>query len=162
MKANSEYSVCVVKCLFDSVAVMHIDIQVQNPRVCFEQLENAEDDVIDVAETTRLRFLAVVVPSRPVYGDIALSSNNQVCRIDAAPRCQLAEIIQSLKSRAIDSLIDFEDGVEFGVFPHFEPLLLAHRKLLDDIFGFGRHPRFEIFYVERVVEGGEFLRGGLL
>ena len=76
MKANSEYSVCVVKGLFDSVAVMHIDIQVQNPRVGFEQLENAEDDVIDVAETTGLRFLAVVVPSRPVYGDIALSSNN--------------------------------------------------------------------------------------
>lgn len=54
MKADSEYSVCVVKCFFDSVAVMHIDIQIQDPRVGFEQLEYAQDDVIDVAEATRL------------------------------------------------------------------------------------------------------------
>lgn len=104
----------------------------------------------------------MVVSSRPVYGDIALSGDDQICRIDAAPRCQLAEVIQSLKSRAIDSLIDFEYGVEFCVFPHFEPLLLAHRKLLNDILGFGRYPRFEILYVERVMKGGEFLGGGLL
>lgn len=41
------------------------------PRL-LEQLEDGEHDVVDVAETRRLRLLGVVESSRPVDGDVGL------------------------------------------------------------------------------------------
>lgn len=52
MEADGHDSVCVVECLFDAVAVVHIDVQVQDSGVDSQQLQDAEDDVVDVAKAT--------------------------------------------------------------------------------------------------------------
>lgn len=51
---------------------MDVNVDVQNAIVAFEQLEDAEDDIVYVAEARRLALLGVVQPARPVDGDIRL------------------------------------------------------------------------------------------
>lgn len=41
MKADREYSVGMEEGLFDSIAMVDIDVQVEHPRVGLEQLQNA-------------------------------------------------------------------------------------------------------------------------
>lgn len=76
MKRTSHNSVCGVKRFFNSVAVMHIDIDVEHPRVnsgkCQglrtgtvrtntpQKLENTENNIIDVAKPTGFSLLGVM------------------------------------------------------------------------------------------------------
>ena len=53
-----------------NTAVVDIDIDVEDPLVLFEQLEDGEDYVVDVAESGRFAFFGVVKPPGPVDGDV--------------------------------------------------------------------------------------------
>lgn len=46
--------------------MVHVDVNVQNPLVVFEQLQNAKHDVVYVAEPGRLRFFGVMETTTPV------------------------------------------------------------------------------------------------
>lgn len=50
METNSHDPIGMIKCFLNTVTVMHIDIQVEHSGMNFEHLENADDDVIDVAK----------------------------------------------------------------------------------------------------------------
>jgi hypothetical protein len=63
-----------IECLLDAVSVVDVDVDVEDSFVIPEELEDAEDDVVDVAEPGRLRLFRVMKPSSPVDGDIALVS----------------------------------------------------------------------------------------
>jgi hypothetical protein len=126
MEADCEDSVGMEERLFYSVTMVHIDIQVKHPGVYLQKLQDAKHDIVNVAEPTGFRLLTMVISSRPVNCDIGLSRNNQISRIDTPSSGQFAEIIQSLKPRAIHSLVDFKDGVEFCVLPHLHSLLISH------------------------------------
>lgn len=54
MEGNSHHSVGIVECLLHSISVVDVNVQVENSGVNFQQLKNADDDVVNVAESTSL------------------------------------------------------------------------------------------------------------
>ncbi len=58
--------------LLDAVAVVDVYVDVQHPRVAPEELYDADDDVVDVAEPGRLVLLGVVQAAAPGDGDVGL------------------------------------------------------------------------------------------
>lgn len=56
--------------LLDAVPMVHIDVDIEYAGVRAQELENAEDDVVNVAETGSFALFGVVQAAGPVYGDI--------------------------------------------------------------------------------------------
>jgi len=81
--------------------MMHIDIQVQHPGVYFEQLQYADDDIVDVAKTACLGLAGMMIAPSPVYHHVCQPSYYDICRVQATAGCQLAEIIEPFETRAI-------------------------------------------------------------
>ena len=153
----------VVEGLLHPVPVVDVNVEVEDSGVDLQQLQDAQDDVVHVAETTCFCFFAVVEASRPVNHDVALACDNQVGCVDAASGRQFAEIEEPFEAGAVEGLVDLEDGAQLDVFPGLGPLLLlGGGVLLDDGVGLGRYPGLEVLDVEGVVEGGQFLGGGFL
>ena len=59
--------------LLDAVAVVAVDIDVEHAGDGAEELEDAEDDVVDVAEAGSLALLGVVQAPGPVDGDVGVA-----------------------------------------------------------------------------------------
>ena len=82
MEGHREHATRGVKSFFDAVAVMVVQIDVQN--ACelstvgesrgrkLEQLQNRQNHVVDIGKAGSFRFLCVVHASRPVDHDIGL------------------------------------------------------------------------------------------
>jgi hypothetical protein len=54
--------------------MVHIDVQVEHAGIHFEQFQDADNNVVDVAEATSLGFFPVMETSRPIYHQISLAS----------------------------------------------------------------------------------------
>ena len=85
MERNSHDSIRIVKCFLYTISMMNIDIQIEHSRVHFKQFQDANNDVIDIAEPTSLSFFGVMIPSCPIYGNIRDSCQNDVGSIHAPP-----------------------------------------------------------------------------
>lgn len=109
MEADSEYSICVIECLLHSIPMMNVNIQIQDSRVNFQQLKNAQNNIIHITKSTCLCLFSVMKTAWPIYYYVTLACDNEVSSVNTAACCQPAEIEQPLKSRAIECLIDFED-----------------------------------------------------
>ena len=68
--------------LLDAVAVVAVDVDVQDARDRAEHFKDAKDDVVDIAEAGCLTLLRVVQSTRPVDRDVGLA-RSQATR----PRC---------------------------------------------------------------------------
>lgn len=49
-----------IECFFDAITVMHVDVDVQNPSMVFQKLQDPQDKVIYVAKTGRFALLGMV------------------------------------------------------------------------------------------------------
>ncbi len=58
--------------LLDAVAVVDVDVDVEDAGVVEEELEDGEDDVVDVAEARGFGFFGVVQTAGPVDGGVGL------------------------------------------------------------------------------------------
>lgn len=58
--------------LLDTVAVVDVDVDIEDAGVVEEELQGGEDDVVDVAEAAGFGFLGVVQAAGPVDGDFRL------------------------------------------------------------------------------------------
>ena len=56
--------------LLDPIAVVAVDVDVEHAGHAPEELEDAEHDVVDVAEAGRFALFGVVEAAGPVYGDV--------------------------------------------------------------------------------------------
>ena len=129
MERDSHDSVCEVESLLDSVAMVNIYVDIQDPRVVLEQLQDRYDDVVYVAKPGRLKLLGVVEPSRPVYRHVAtLGERGQWVRcygdvthptvefdgsLQRSSGVDGAEVIQTRKYRTVRdkaSYIDLENS----------------------------------------------------
>jgi hypothetical protein len=63
VEANGHDPIGVVEGLLNAISMVHVNIQIKNPIVYFKQLEDAEHDIVDIAEATSFTFLSVVVSS---------------------------------------------------------------------------------------------------
>ena len=55
-----------VEGLLNAIAVVAVDIDVEYPRICAQELEDAEHDVVDVAEPRRFSLFGMVQAAGPV------------------------------------------------------------------------------------------------
>jgi hypothetical protein len=53
-KKTKHLPVGCVERLFDTVAVVNVNVDVQDARMILQQLQSSENDVVDIAETARL------------------------------------------------------------------------------------------------------------
>ncbi len=60
-----------------AVAVVNVEIEVKDAVKLFTELEDAEDDVVDVAEARGLEPLAVVPAAQPVDDDVGASGGEE-------------------------------------------------------------------------------------
>mmetsp|Transcript_19284 Transcript_19284/g.58237 ORF Transcript_19284/g.58237 Transcript_19284/m.58237 type:complete len:229 (-) Transcript_19284:917-1603(-) len=60
VEAHRHHTVGQVEGLLHAVAMMHIDVQVQHPRMHLQQLQNPQHQVVHVAEPARLGLLSMV------------------------------------------------------------------------------------------------------
>lgn len=58
--------------MLDSVAMVDVDVDVEDPRVVQEELENGKDDVVDVAKSGGFGLFGVVQASGPIDCDVGL------------------------------------------------------------------------------------------
>ncbi len=63
MKANSKHPISMKECFLDTIPVVDINVEVEDPRVGLKQLEYAEHNIVNVAKTTRLCLFGVMVAS---------------------------------------------------------------------------------------------------
>lgn len=70
MERDRHDAVRDVERLFDAVAVVDVNVNVEHARVVLEQLEDAEHNVVHVAEARALGLLRVVETARPVDGNV--------------------------------------------------------------------------------------------
>lgn len=97
-------SVRNVERLLHAVTVVHVNVNVQHARVVLEQLQNAQHDVVHVAEARPLRLLGMVQSARPVDGNIALSVVESTHSVQRAARVNLAEVEDAIEHGAVRQL----------------------------------------------------------
>jgi len=107
-----------VEGLFDAVAVVDIDVDVQHAVVHLQQLEDRQHDVVRVAESRCLAALRVVEPSGPVDDDVGAALVEARRARDRATRVRLTVLVQPVEDRAI--VADVE------ALEHRAKLLLLH------------------------------------
>ena len=161
MERHCHDSIGVIKSLFDTVAVVNIDIEVKDSGVDFEQLQNTENDIVYVTKPTGLSLFAMVETTGPVNNNTGLFSENQIGRIDTAASSQLTEVIQALKARIIKILINLKNRMQSGILPCLG-IVLDTAILFYGLAGQRVDPGLKVPYVVRVVKGLELLGGGLL
>jgi hypothetical protein len=154
-------SIGVIKGLFDTVAVMNIDIEVKDSGVYFEQLKNAENDIIDVTEPTGLGLFAMMEATGPVDNNTSLLSENEIGCIDTTASGQLAEIIQALEARVIKVLINLKNRMQSRILPCLG-IVFDKAILFYGLAGQRVDPSLKVPYIVRMVEGLKLLGGGLL
>lgn len=66
-------SVRRVECLFDAITMMTVDVNIQDTRISAQKFDNAEDDIVDVAEPRSFPLFGMVQSSCPVDGDVGCS-----------------------------------------------------------------------------------------
>lgn len=95
-----------VKGLLNAVAVVDVDVDVEDPGVVLEQLQNGKDDVVDVAETRGLGLLGVVQATGPVDGNVGGPPVELVGATDGASRGNLTESVETVEDGTVYIQVD--------------------------------------------------------
>ena len=101
MERDSHHAVRRVEGLLDAVAVVDVDVEIQDTWVVLKQLEDAQHNVVHVAKSRRLGALRVVQAARPVDCHISNAMVELHRAIDGAARVDAAVVVQPIKDRAI-------------------------------------------------------------
>jgi hypothetical protein len=70
MERYGHDSVCAVEGFLDSISMMHVDVNIEYPVMVFQELQDCEDNVIDIAEATCLHLFGMMEASRPIDADV--------------------------------------------------------------------------------------------
>jgi hypothetical protein len=81
MKAACQDTVSSVECFFNTVAMMTIDVNVEDARVDAKELKDGENDVVDVAEAGRFALFGVMKATCPVYGNVTRARKKSLSSI---------------------------------------------------------------------------------
>lgn len=152
METYGHNTIGVIERLLNAIAMMHVDIEVEYPAVVLEKLQYTDNDVIDVAETACFGLFRVVKTARPVYGDVRLPWNQNICSVDATPHGQLAEIIQPLEGGAIECLVNLIFELGTGVITVVDPFFLLLTINLNDILFLAENPLLQVAHVIGIME----------
>ncbi len=87
--------------LLDAVAVVDVDVDVEDAGVVAEELEDAEHDVVDVAEARGLGFLGVVQAAGPVDGDFGLVVAELARGVDGGAGVEGAVVVEAVEDGTV-------------------------------------------------------------
>mmetsp|Transcript_4330 Transcript_4330/g.13090 ORF Transcript_4330/g.13090 Transcript_4330/m.13090 type:complete len:341 (+) Transcript_4330:459-1481(+) len=103
VKGHGHDAISDVECLLHSVAVVNINVDVQNPRKVLEELQNRKHDIVDVAESRGLRLLRVMKSTGPVDRYVCGARHELAHAVNRAGGILLAELVQAIKERTVAS-----------------------------------------------------------
>jgi hypothetical protein len=63
-------SICAVEGFLDSISMMHVDVNIEYSVMVFQELQDSEDYIIDIAEATCLHLFGMMEASRPINADV--------------------------------------------------------------------------------------------
>ena len=106
VQAQSHHSVRSIKCLFDSISMMDINVNVKNTIVFFEKLQNRQNAVIHITKARRLRLFGMVKPSRPIDGNVHRAFVELDCASERSSGVGLTILVQAVEQRTIVSDIE--------------------------------------------------------
>mmetsp|Transcript_26101 Transcript_26101/g.51223 ORF Transcript_26101/g.51223 Transcript_26101/m.51223 type:complete len:312 (-) Transcript_26101:411-1346(-) len=101
VQRESQYPVCTVEGLLHPVTMVDVDVDVHHPGVVFQELQDAQDNVVEIAEPGGLTLLGMVQTPRPVYGDVCVSPVQEIRSVDRGPRTRSLKFKQALKNRTV-------------------------------------------------------------
>lgn len=79
MKRASEDAVSGVEGFFDAIAVVDIDVNVEDTLVVAEEFYDRENDVVDIAETGSFSLFSVVETTCPVDRNVRFTGSESIC-----------------------------------------------------------------------------------
>lgn len=97
----SEDAISCQESLLNSIAVMAVNVYVQDALVCLKELKDAQDTVIDVAEAASLELLGVMEATGPINCDIRLISCKFCASKESSCCVTLAVLVHIVKYGAI-------------------------------------------------------------
>ena len=103
------------KGLFDAVAVVHVDVDVQDARVVEQELQDRQDDVVDVAEPAGFGLLGVVQPAGPVDGNGRLVRGQFARRVQGCAGVERTVCVEAVEDGTIVTHVVGEGAVAVGV-----------------------------------------------
>ena len=101
VEADGHDAVGGVEGLLDAVAVVDVDVDVEDALVLLEELEDGQDAVVDVAKAGGLGLLGVMESTGPVDDDVGAVLVETAGAADGAGGVQLAELEESVEDRTI-------------------------------------------------------------
>mmetsp|Transcript_30866 Transcript_30866/g.106707 ORF Transcript_30866/g.106707 Transcript_30866/m.106707 type:complete len:392 (+) Transcript_30866:254-1429(+) len=108
VEGDGHHAVRAVKCLLDAVAVVDVDVDVEDARVVLQQLQNRQDDVVDVTKTRSLRLFRVVEASRPIDGNVGIAGVELRRAVERGSRVHGAKLEDAVVDGAVRLLADVE------------------------------------------------------
>ena len=101
VEADGHDAVGGVEGLLDAVAVVDVDVDVEDALVLLEELEDGQDAVVDVAKAGGLGLLGVMESAGPVDDDVGAVLVETAGAADGAGGVQLAELEEAVEDRTI-------------------------------------------------------------
>ena len=101
VEADGHDAVGGVEGLLDAVAVVDVDVDVEDALVLLEELEDGQDAVVDVAKAGGLGLLGVMESAGPVDDDVGPVLVEAAGAADGAGGVQLAELEEPVEDRAV-------------------------------------------------------------
>lgn len=167
MEGHSHYSVGQEERLLDAITMVHIDIEVENPRMEPKQLQDGEHNIIGVAEPTGLALLGVVQPPTPVNADIGIAGQEHMRRIYRPSTGVLTELIEPTEPGTIPTLTHMKLILPLAIGDDLLPVLILQEQHVvgvpepiaaQDVLA---HVVLKVVDVLGVVEPQQLLPGGL-
>mmetsp|Transcript_8360 Transcript_8360/g.19617 ORF Transcript_8360/g.19617 Transcript_8360/m.19617 type:complete len:269 (-) Transcript_8360:28-834(-) len=111
VEGHCHHAISGIERLLDSVSVVYVNINVEDPFVFFKQFEDGQDAIVYIAKARGLGFLGMMQASTPIHNDVRVIVIQPRSASDAPAGIHLTE---------------FKHAVEDGtVLPHIETLELA-------------------------------------
>jgi len=82
--------------------MVDVNIDVEDPLVFFQKLQNCENAIIDAAESGRLGSLGMMKAPSPIDGHITSAAVEPMCSLERPARGYLAELPQPVENQAIE------------------------------------------------------------
>ena len=115
VKRNGHDAIGEIEGLLNAVAVVNVDVDVENARVPFQEFENGDDDVVHVAESGRFVLLRVVKSARPIDGDVRRVGVQFHGAVERTARRNGAEVEKTGEYGTIFADVEFRQRVGVGV-----------------------------------------------
>lgn len=101
MEGKGEDAVCGLEGGFHAVAVVDVDVDVEDALVLRQEVLDGEHDVVDVAEARGSRFSGVMQAAGPVDGDVGLVVEKGLGGVDRGAAVETDVVPESFEDGAV-------------------------------------------------------------